>query len=336
MIGVVIVTYCSSDVIAACLDSLMCSERSDMRIILCDNASPDDTVAVIRAWGRAHPGYLSEIDATDTGYLCKSFCTPITLMCLRENRGFAGGVNAGLRVLLAHPQVSLFWLLNPDSEVLPDTAAAYERRAAEAGPFALMGGRTIYHEAPNLIQSDGGRINRWTGICHNVNQGREPGETMPPDPRSLDFISGANVVASRTFIEYAGLMREDYFLYWEEVDWAARRGDMPLILCPDAIVYHHGGTAIGTGSITRRASGFANYFNCRNRMIFMCRFYPWTLPAAYVFSVLKIIKLLFAGALEEAGGAWRGLNQMAPGANIRNRLEQPAAEQTFRESRIVR
>ncbi len=104
------------------------------------------------------------------------------------------------------------------------------------------------------------------------------------------------MVASRLFIEQAGLMVEDYFLYYEEVDWAFRRGDLPLRLVPDAVVYHHGGTVIGSGSLSRRATPFANYFNYRNRARFARRHMPLALPLLLAKAVLKAGQLLMMGA----------------------------------------
>ena len=88
-------------------------------------------------------------------------------------------------------------------------------------------------------------------MAENVNKGLLPEAVALPDPASLDFISGASMVASRAFIDQVGLMADDYFLYYEEIDWAARRGALPFRLCGDAIVYHHTGTSIGSASSSR-------------------------------------------------------------------------------------
>ena len=157
-----------------------------------------------------------------------------------------------------------------------------------------------------------------------------PGDAQFPDVTSLDFISGANMVASRMFIEQIGLMVEDYFLYYEEVDWAARRGDLPLALCPEAVVVHHGGTTIGTGSVTKRASGFANYFNYRNRMRFMRRFHPGALPIVWGLAMLRVAKLVAVGAAAEAWAALAGLNGLPPPAAVRNRIAPDDRAQAFK------
>jgi len=327
-IGVAVVTFNASDYIAECLDSLLASDHADLRVAICDNDSSDDTVMAIRRWAEARSCDLADHAIGETP-LSVSRIPRFLLLRSSINRGFAGGANQCLRALLSDGTIGLFWILNPDCVAAPDAASAYARAAVEGGAFSLMGGRTLYSEPPNYIQSDGGRVGRWTGICRNVNQGRLPDEAAMPEPETLDFISGANLIASRAFIESAGLMKEDYFLYYEEVDWAHRRGRLPIRLCPDALVYHQGGAAIGSGSVSRRASAFANYFNYRNRMLFMYRHSPVSLPVGYLHSTLKICKLLLQGAWDEAIAAARGLNQLPPPRAVRMRLSPSARALAF-------
>jgi GT2 family glycosyltransferase len=137
------------------------------------------------------------------------------------------------------------------------------------------------------------------------------------------------MVASRQFIEMVGPLREDYFLYYEEVDWAFRRGGLPLRTCPEAVVHHHGGTSIGTGDINRRASAFANYFNFRNRLRFLARFAWPALPVAYVYSMAQIARLVLTGSGREAVGALRGLHQLRPPREVADRIAPEAAELAF-------
>lgn len=329
-VGVVIVTYASADVITECLASLLTSTGVRMRIVVCDNASPDETVSSIRAWATQSGTDLKEVSHEEARGLSSDDLGPVTLVQAGRNLGFAGAVNIGLETLRQGDGVALFWIVNPDLVVQPDTAAAFVRRAAEVPDFGLMGGRIIYTEAPNVIQSDAGVVNRKTGICRNVNQGVLPSEAAWPDETGIDFISGASLVASRTFVESVGLMESDYFLYYEEVDWAFRRGDMPIVLCRDAIVHHHGGTSIGTGSVTRRSSAFANYFNFRNRMRFMRRFSPAFLPMAYLNSTARICKIALSGGWIEAWGAFKGLNGLAPPKEVAARVDPASADLAFR------
>src|SRR3990167_4464910 len=95
--------------------------------------------------------------------------------------------------------------------------------------------------------------------------------------------------------ERAGLMDEGYFLYYEEVDWAQRRGDLPLRLAPAAIARHHGGSAIGSGTHGRRASPLSLYWNHRSRMRYLARDNPSALPLAWLWALAKALRLLAGG-----------------------------------------
>ena len=331
MIGVIIVTFQSADVIEACLESLRTSDHSDLRVVICDNGSSDDTWGTVLRWAAA-----KDVDLAETRVGPPGAPAPFRFVHMGGNMGYAGGVNAGLKFLLGDPGVDLLWILNPDSEALPHTASAFARCAAETGPFSLMGGRIRYHEPPRHIQSDGGIVLAWSGICKNLNAGLLPQEAKMPVAQTLDFISGASVVASRHFVETVGPMTEDYFLYYEEVDWAARRGDLPLVLCPEAEVIHHGGTTIGTGAFNRRPSPFANYFNYRNRMRFVRRFRPMAIPTTWVLSMARVAKLLALGARDEAMAAARGLNGLPPPVAVRDRIAPEDRARAFGPGKVRR
>lgn len=328
-LGVIVVSYASSDVILECLQSLLASEYQPLRIVVVDNASPDNSCELVRKFA-----VQNSVDFTETSpeeFQPRNSTSPkhLNLITSSENTGYAGGVNLGLNFLMKSLDVDSFWVLNPDSVVQPDTATTYANAMAKAGTFGLLAGRTLYFGEAGMIQSDGGWVNLWTGVCHSINQGKMRDDVTMPDLESVNFLSGANFIASRSFVKQVGYMKEDYFLYYEEVDWAMRRGKLPLALCPQAIVLHHGGTAIGSGTTRRLPSAFSNYFNYRNRMIFVRRFRPIALPVAYVYSLLKIVKLLLQGARTEANGAWRGLNFLAPTKLIAGKIDQAAHKRAF-------
>ncbi|NJS14854.1 MAG: glycosyltransferase family 2 protein [Sphingopyxis sp.] len=319
-LGVAIVTFNSADVVLACLDSLRASTDATVRIVITDNQSQDGTVAAITGWAAAQ-GPDFTLAVVDADPIAAPRAT-LTLIRAAVNGGYAHGVNSALSFLRADPAIDLFWVLNPDCVAAPGTAAAYLAAGADQN-FTLMSSRTLFHETPDQIQTDGGRVSRWTGVCHSVNAGQGTA-TAQPDAATLDFLTGANIVASRRFLDAAGLMVADYFLFFEEVDWAFRRGDLPPRLIAGAEVFHHGGTSIGSGSIRRRASAFANYFNHRNRIRFVRRFMPLTLPGALAFSLAKAAQLILTGGRAEGWAILAGSFGLPAPASVRDRLG-PAA-----------
>lgn len=306
-LGVVVVTFNAADVIAGCLESLMAAWEPGLQVVVVDNGSTDDTVAVIRDWASGATPYQAPAEVPfDMPAVSKPLDLPeggpaltpdpdarITLLHAGANRGFAGGVNLGLAHLAADPGVGHFWVLNPDSMVPPESVQALRTHLAGAGPYGLLGGRVVYLEQPDRIQIDGGLLKRWTGVTGNFNLGGPHPASQPPQPRDLDFITGASMVASRAFYEAVGPMREDYFLYYEEVDWAMRRGDLSLAYCPGLVAYHWGGTAIGSPILGgRKASPFSLYFKHRGRIRFLRRFNPVALPVGLAYSAAQAARLL--------------------------------------------
>jgi GT2 family glycosyltransferase len=338
-IGVVVVTFNSAPVIAESIESVFASKDADVAVVVVDNDSTDSTVQVIEDWasGRVPLSPRDDCPIQPLGPVAKPVHytvaqtgeapqeAPLVIVRSPVNRGFAGGVNQGLEVLARRTDVNAFWVLNPDCVVPAGTAAAYLAAAAQ-GPFSLLSCRTFYYEHPSRIQTDGGRINRWTGVCRSIHAGQAP-DTPLPDARDLDYVTGANMVASRAFLEAAGPMTEDYFLYYEEVDWASRRGRLPIKLVDGAVVYHHGGTAIGSGTAARRASPFANYFNYRNRRLFARRHLSGSGPVVVLYALLKAAQLSLMGARDEARAVLAGALLRPPPPEVRARIKDGEARQ---------
>ncbi len=325
-LGVSIVTFQSADVIAACLESCFRSEGARLRVVVVDNHSSDNTREVIREFAASNAASISFAEA-ELGEIAQARAD-LTLIKSPVNGGFAYGVNRGLEVLLGDPELELFWVLNPDCTIMPDTAAIYAREG-RGGGFSLMGGRTLFIDRPDLVQTDGGRVSRWTGVVDSINHSVPLKTAAVPDETDLHFITGANCVAHRAFLETSGLMNEDYFIYYEEVDWAFQRGKLPLKFVPESLTLHHGGTVIGTGSHSRRASAFANYFNYRNRMRFMRQFYPASLVVAMAYAMAKAGQLLLIGAKDEAFAIVAAVLGMAPPQAVEDKVEPSAREMAF-------
>lgn len=341
-LGVVIVSFHSADFIAECLQSLFASGGVDLRVVVVDNNSTDTSCQVVRDWASGalpyrHPAksplavapqVAKPVDfAEGTTEVLPQCAAPLTLLRTPVNGGFAYAVNHGLRFLLADPEIDLFWLLNPDCVVPPQTGAAIRSAADEQQqPFAMIGGRILYYEQPDIVQTDGGgMVSTRTGRCISFNTGLSAVSALSEAANSLDYVAGANLIASRFFVDHVGLLAEDYFIFYEEVDWAFRRKSLPMVMAPNIIVYHHGGATTGSGGTARRPTAFANYFNYRNRIRFVRRFMPRLLIPALCYSVAKAGQLITAGAFDEAVAILRGSFQLAPPQAVRNRIPDPAA-----------
>lgn len=339
-LGVVLVAFNSADVILECLESLFGADGAErLAVVVVDNASSDGTPERVLGWASGAESFVpnpacpvalrpvAKPIAVAERAPGAAAAGPLTLVRSPVNGGFAHGVNRGLEALKARDDVFAFWVLNPDSVVPPHTPARY-LAALDDRDFGMTSSRCIYYERPDMVQTDGGLVDRRTGVCHAANIGRPAAGTPLPDPATLDFVTGANTIVSRRFLDQVGLMPEDYFLYYEEVDWAFRRGaDFPLELVDGAEIYHHGGTSIGSGGggVKRRPTPFANYFNHRNRLRFVARHLPQARASAAAWTAAKAAQVLVKGGWAEAQALIAGALDRSPPRGIAARIKDPAA-----------
>ncbi len=120
--------------------------------------------------------------------------------------------------------------------------------------------------------------------------------------KSMDYVPGAAMLVSRQFLEQIGLMCEEYFLFFEEIDWATRaRGRYTLALAPDSIVYHKGSATIKRAEEKKeRFSLLQDRYITKNRLLFTAKFYPYALPIVYLSLIGYIFDRLLAGAWQNA------------------------------------
>jgi GT2 family glycosyltransferase len=215
----------------------------------------------------------------------------ITLLQTGGNLGFAGGNNVGLRFALARG-ARYCWLLNTDTVVAPDALAALLRRVENDPGAGLCGSRLVYADPGDTIQAWGGaRYSRWTGATRLLGNGAALHDPAPQDwvERTMSYVVGASMLVRREWLERVGLMQEDYFLYFEELDWARRaRGLFRLAYAHDSIVYHKEGGAIGSHRDPARKSALADRFAVRNRLRYTFRHDKLALPTIWLATLVAI------------------------------------------------
>ena len=122
----------------------------------------------------------------------------------------------------------------------------------------------------------------------------------------MNYIEGASMLVSRQFLDEIGLLCEDYFLYFEEADWAIRaEGRFKLAYAQKSIVYHKVGGSIGTSSNPAKMSYISDYYNIRNRLLFTRRFYPVALPTVRLVIVGALLLRLCLGKWDRAAMIFR-------------------------------
>jgi hypothetical protein len=235
----------------------------------------------------------------------------LTLVNAGANLGFAGGNNVGLRLLMADPRINWFWLLNNDTVIEPTAAEALVRRMATTHDIGMCGTIVRYYHQPDIIQAlNGHRFNIWTGQSQGIGA-RQP-ISKAFDPKVVidqtDFVVGASLGASRQFLETVGPMEDRYFLYYEEIDWAARNdGRFAISFAHGATVFHKEGGSIGSSGTPGARSLGSEYWLTRSRLAFIRRNRAWLLPWHWAVTLSLIGRRLVKGQFGKARMILRAL-----------------------------
>jgi GT2 family glycosyltransferase len=259
-----------------CLESLYQQTYENLELLVVDNDSKDQSVQKI------HNKFPE-----------------IRLHQNSENLGYAGGNNAGIRIALEE-QADYIWILNNDTVMAPDALEKLVKKMEEDQSIGLCGSTLIYADQRDTIQAlGGGTFSSWSGTTKNRGDGLPFAKIDDHLERaeSLDFIAGASILASRAFVEEVGLMNEEYFLYYEEMDWAERaKGWFKLGYAPESIVFHKEGASTKANRADPASRSLsADFYQLRNRLKFTRNYYPVWLPTVYITVWAAFFKRLLRG-----------------------------------------
>jgi GT2 family glycosyltransferase len=282
-VAICIVGFRNPHDIAECLAALGGSTYADFEVVICENGGAEAFAALAGAVPGKLPGGQ-----------------PVRVLDAQGNLGYAGGINV---CMAAVPDADAWWVLNPDTVPGPAALARLCARLAQGGCAAV--GSTI-HDAGGRVESRGGRWNPWLARAVSVDNGLRLGD--PPGAAALaeqlNYLSGASMLVGRAFVERVGGMREDYFLYAEEVEWCLRgvQAGLKLGLAAEANVLHQQGTSTGSVQDVRSRGRAPVYLDERNKILVTRDLYPGRLLIASGASfVLLFLRFARRGAWAQLG-----------------------------------
>lgn len=183
------------------------------------------------------------------------------------NLGFAGGNNLGVKEATG----DYLFFVNNDTEFTPGLVETLINILDQNPKVGMVSPKICYFDQPNMLQYVG-----YTPMNYYVARNSCIGQ-FEPDKGQYDHITGptgyghgAAMMLKREAIDKAGLMAENYFLYYEELDWGDRikRAGYEIWVEPKALIYHKESVSVG------KASGLKEYFMNRNRILFIRRNAP--------------------------------------------------------------
>jgi GT2 family glycosyltransferase len=213
----------------------------------------------------------------------------VSVLRLDRNRGFGGGMNAGIAELRRFGCDRLL-LLNNDATLEPAALGRLAEALEDPGLAAV--GPVILRESDGRIESQGGRFDPRWGWHRLAGHGTRP--HAREGRRAVETLSGAVLMVSAAALDRVGSLDEDYFFGFEDTEWCvrARRAGLGLAVVFGARARHAGSGTLGPASPERL------YYAARNHLRAADRLAPIRVPARWLREWL-IVGLNLAHALRQ-------------------------------------
>ena len=180
-----------------------------------------------------------------------------------KNLGFSGGCNIAIRRALEQGAEYVL-LLNNDTHVNPRFLAPLVRAALSDQKVGIVGPKVYYSDGQDrVLYCAGGRIIKALGQplmrgLGKIDQGQYDRQ------EEVGFISGCCLMIKREVIEKIGLLDENYFAFFEDLDWnvRAQEAGYQSVYVPSSVIGHKGSNTIGL-----KSPGYY-FLHTRNRILF--------------------------------------------------------------------
>lgn len=274
------------DLTIQCLEALRQLEYQNVHILVVDNASRNDSVNRIR-----------------------SACPDVTLIESDANRGFADGHRLALDYVLQQQAAELFWMLNNDAVVYPDTLAHLVASYLQFGQGIFGSVRFLSDRQVGPVPSYQLDANQQSDSSKPLDQrALQDYDAAFPDksPVPVSDVPGGSFLVPLSVIRQHGFMDSVFFLYSEEVDYCYRLGKKGIrsYLVPRSIVLHPAHTSLNTNEqlqlvrvyyqtrnplfLTRRHSGLvALWKTIRRKHLRVCKHVLRALAKRQVYRLLR-------------------------------------------------
>lgn len=213
----VVLNWNGQEMSRKCVEHLRRQEYAALDLLLVDNGSTDGSVLALETDG----------------------LRPNELLRLSDNRGFSGGMNAGIEVALAGSYDHV-WVLNNDAFPKPDCLSKLVRVLEENPRDAIV--------SPCLVGADGkeqpiGMRVLWDTLRINDVFLEEISGVMPED----SWLTGAALLIRTQSLRELGPYDDRFFAYHEDSDLCLRyrRGGWTVRVAKEATCVHLGGSTSG-------------------------------------------------------------------------------------------
>lgn len=282
LVSIITINFRQAAITCDLLDTLRQLSYTNVELLLVDNGQQQDESTLFR---EHYPA--------------------VQIISSIENVGFAGANNLAIR----HAKGEYILLLNNDTlvpsgflEPIVDTMERHEK-------IGIVSPKIYYHDIPNTLQFAGeGQIDYRTGRGQDTAKGQlDQGQFE--QSKTISLAHGACMLIRRRALEDIGLLSEDYFLYYEELDYCVRtrQAGWEIWYTAESYIHHRESMSVGKFSVLK------TYYMFRNRWLFIQRFAPqgsyWRFVLYFLCLTMPInvLRLAIKGDWPHIRALWQGV-----------------------------
>jgi len=308
-----------------CLESIMKQNGSNFQVIVVDNSKTECYLTQISKWSNGQ--YNDKINTqfpeiiyplstkpipsvivNEKGFLNKDLTDKLILVKALQNKGFAAANNIALKYIQRFGKnEDLIWFLNNDTIISKATMqdVVFKFNAFKGDKHkTLFGTPLLEYYDPKQIQAVGGHYNRFFGSTSHLGEGLKYHNGINTSQFNVDYPIGASMMVTNSFIKTVGLLNEDYFLFYEELDRETRlrkKNGRVKILNVFGVLHKQGKTTNAKNKGSNSKSEFIDLLLVKNRISFTKNYYKKHIGVV-IFSILTttILKRIIKGNIKRA------------------------------------
>jgi GT2 family glycosyltransferase len=245
LVSIITLNMNQADVTADFLQSLNISKYKKFEVIVVDQNSKEDPTEKLQN------AYKN-----------------VTIIKSKKNLGFTGGNNLALK----YTKGEYIFCVNNDTIITPYLIQELVQPLKSEHNIGVTSPKILYYDNPEIIQYAGSdKINPYTGRNKSSAKGKKDKEHPEfSESYQTTYAHGCAMMIRYDVIEKVGFLDDDYFIYYEELDFSQRviNAGYKIWYVGNVYILHKESITVGKNSV------FKEYYHTKNRILFMRKHAP--------------------------------------------------------------